>query len=209
MVVELTSHRRKKARVIGCQTYEQFLEWAGEDTLAEWVNGRVVWREPESAAHQDLLGFLACILDWFVEDHHSGEVMMRGYPMKLPQSGREPDIMFIAQENLSRMTHRYLDGPADIAVEIISPESALRDRGAKYGEYEAGGVREHWVFDIEAKRADFFVLGGDGRYERAHPAADGVYHSAVLPEFWLNVNWLWEQPLPPLRSVVQAWKTQM
>ena len=111
-------------------------------------------------------------------------------------------------EHLPWLQRNYLDGPADIAVEVISPESALRDRGAKYGEYEAGGVREYWVFDIELRRADFFVLGDDGRYERAHPDADGVYRSAVLSAFWLNVNWLWEQPLPTLRRVRGEWETK-
>ncbi len=206
MVVELKIRKGRRTPPTKRLTYEQFLEWADEDTLAEWVDGRIEKREPESVVHQDLLGFVLRVLASFVEDHNAGEVMMRGYQMKLPHSGREPDVLFIAQKNLPRMTHRYLDAPADIVIEIASPESVLRDRGAKYGEYEAGGVREYWVFDPESEQADFFVLGGDGRYERAHPDADGVYHSAVIPEFWLDVNWLWRQPLPTLRQVLREWE---
>jgi Uma2 family endonuclease len=33
-------------------TYEAFLEWANEDTNAEWVNGEIVWMSPESDPHQ-------------------------------------------------------------------------------------------------------------------------------------------------------------
>ncbi len=36
-------------------TYEEFLVWADEDTLAEWVDGEVVARSPESDRHQDLV----------------------------------------------------------------------------------------------------------------------------------------------------------
>jgi hypothetical protein len=26
---------------------------------------------------------------------------------------------------------------------------------------------------------------------------DGIYHSTVIPDFWINVNWLWQENLPP------------
>ena len=35
-------------------TYEEFLAWAGEDTLAEWVDGEVVMYSPASERHQHL-----------------------------------------------------------------------------------------------------------------------------------------------------------
>src|SRR3954463_291247 len=35
-------------------TYDEFLAWADEDTLAEWVDGRVVMTTPTSAQHQYL-----------------------------------------------------------------------------------------------------------------------------------------------------------
>lgn len=99
-----------------------------------------------------------------------------------------------------------MDGPADLVIEIVSPESVLRDRGEKYAEYEAGGVREYWIIDAEAKRADFFVLDSEGRYQRATPDADGKYGSAVLPGFWIKIGWLWQTPLPPVRQVLREWE---
>ena len=38
-------------------TYEEFLAWADEDTLAEWVDGEVVMTSPASNRHQDLTAF--------------------------------------------------------------------------------------------------------------------------------------------------------
>ena len=209
MVIELKIRKGERLPPTKRLTYEQFLDWTDEDTYAEWVDGNVELMRPASVPHQDLAVFLTRLFAQYVEDHGTGKTLPAPFQMKLAnvRRGREPDVLFITDEHLPRLQRNYLDGPADIAVEIISPESALRDRGAKYGEYEAGGVREYWVFDTEARRADFFVLGGDGRYERAHPKAGGVYHSAVLPDFWLNVNWLWAQPLPTLRRVLQEWET--
>ncbi len=183
-------------------TFETFLAVADEGDYAEWVDSAVVFKGTESAAHQDLLGFLMCLLKWHTEDHDAGEVLTNPFLMKLPQSARAPDLLFIAQVNLTRLKKYHLGGPADLAIEIVSPESVLRDRGAKY---EAGGVREYWIVDAEARRADFFVLDGEGRYQRASPDEGGKYESVALPGFWVNVDWLWQSPLPSVRSVLKEW----
>jgi hypothetical protein len=38
------------------------------------------------------------------------------------------------------------------------------------------------------------------------PGPDGLYRSKVLEGFWLKVDWLWQEPLPTLLSVVKEWK---
>ena len=189
-------------------TYEQFLDWADEDTYAEWVDGKVERMSPASVVHQDISDFLSAILRVSVEDLDAGKVLTAPFQMKLEalRRGREPDLLFVAKERLSLLKGSFLDGPADLAVEIISPESALRDRGAKYAEYEAGGVREYWIIDADAQRADFFVLDADGRYQRAREDANGRYESAALPGFWMDLNWLWQTPLPTVRQVLRAWE---
>ena len=187
-------------------TYEEFLNWADEDTYAEWVDGEVELMSPASAEHQDISVFLTRLLAEFAEVHDAGKVLTAPFQMKLPvRRGREPDLLFILKQNLPNLKRTFLDGPADLAVEIVSPESVLRDRGAKYAEYEAGGVREYWIIDPDARRADFFVLDGEGRYQRAQPDAEGRYDSAVLSGFWISVAWLWQSPLPPVRQVLEAW----
>jgi Uma2 family endonuclease len=189
-------------------TYEEFLEWADEDTCAEWVGGEVELMSPASVPHQDLSLFLARVLAEYTETHQSGKVLAAPFQMRLGdvQRGREPDILFIADNHLDRLRRNYLEGAADLVVEIVSPESVLRDRGTKYGEYEVGGVREYWVLDPETSRADFFVLDDMGRYQRSQPDAAGLYYSAVIPGFWLNVEWLWQEPLPTLRQVLTEWE---
>ncbi len=190
-------------------TYEEFLDWADEDTYAEWVDGEIELMSPASVEHQNISGFLAALLRLYAEDFDAGQVLTAPFQMKLPPSirrGREPDLLFVLTQNTSRLERNYLNGPADLAVEIVSPESMLRDRGAKYAEYEAGGVREYWIIDNLSQRADFFVLDGEGRYQRATPDTDGRYTSAVLPGFWISVGWLWQTPLPPVRQVLKEWE---
>ena len=161
--------------------------------------------------HQDVADFLSAILRIYTEDHDAGRVLSAPFQMRLSnvRRGREPDLLLVLKENVSRLQHSHLDGPADIAIEIVSPESILRDRGAKYAEYEAGGVREYWIIDADARRADFFVLDGEGRYQRASQDDGGKYVSAVLSGFWVNLDWLWQSLLPSVRSVLMAWEVSV
>src|SRR5579885_2852003 len=101
-------------------SYDEFLDWADEDTLAEWVNGRVVMTSPASARHQYLVIFLSTVLSTYVGMHDLGTILTRPFQMKLARSGREPDVLFVAKEHLARLQRTLLQGPADLVIEIIS-----------------------------------------------------------------------------------------
>jgi Uma2 family endonuclease len=118
------------------------------------------------------------------------------------ERGREPDLLFIAQAHMARLKDIYVDGPPDLIVEIISPESAARDRGEKLYEYEAGGVPEYWLIDPLRKRAEFYRPGELGLYEPIFSGREGVFHSEAVPGFWLRVEWLWQEPLPKMDDVL-------
>ena len=199
---------QEKAAPPGKMTYEEFLAWADEDTWAEWVNGEVIIMSPASLRHQQLATFLATSINFFVDAHRLGVVLTPPFQMKTGSDlpGREPDIIFVAREHLDRFRDTYLDGPADLVVEIISRDSRARDRGDKFYEYEQGGVREYWLLDYLRRQAEFYQLGRDGIYRPVPIGADGIYHSAVLEGLWLRVEWLWQEPLPPLMNVLREWR---
>jgi Uma2 family endonuclease len=185
-------------------TYEEFLAWADEDTLAEWVDGEVVMYSPASRRHQEISLFLGQVIGLHVEHSGAGRILVSPFQMKLARSGREPDLLFVAQEHLERLKETHLDGPADLVVEIVSPESVGRDRGVKFYEYEQAGIPEYWLIDPRTKRAEFYQLTVANQYRLVLPDAEGVYHSAVLPNFWLQVEWLWQEPLPsPIRTLAE------
>ena len=188
-------------------TYEEFLAWADEDCHAEWVDGEVIFMSPASMRHQLIANFIAAIFQLYVEAYGLGVVLTGPYQMKVgPRlSGREPDVMFVSNKNLSRLKEMFLDGPADLVVEVISPESRARDRGDKFYEYEQGGVREYWLIDPVRKQAEFYQLGKDKLFHSIIVGEDGVYQSRVLKGLSLQVTWLWREPLPPLMSVLKTW----
>ena len=194
----------RRAPPQGRVSFEEFLEWLDEDTLAEWVDGEIIMMSPASDQHQDLLEFLITILRFFNEANQLGGVRVAPFVMRtnVRPSGREPDLLFVTRERTQIVQPTFLDGPADLIVEIISPESVGHDRGEKFVEYEAAGVREYWLIDPLREQAEFYRLGADGRY-RLGPVEDGVYRSQVLPSIWLRVAWLWQRPLPQVLQVLK------
>lgn len=187
-------------------TYAQFLEMDG-GPHTEWVDGKVVAMAPVSNDHTDLGVFLLTALQCWVAARDAGQIKYEPFQMKtgpkLP--GRSPDIFFVEKKNLSRVKKTYLQGPADLVIEIVSPGSRTVDRGEKYFEYEQGGVREYWLIDPLRKQAEFYLLGRDGIYQLA-PIEDDIFRSGVLQGLWLKVGWLWSRPLPSVLAVQRKWK---
>ena len=119
--------------------------------------------------------------------------------------GREPDILFVSNARLSQLQGTYLSGPADLVIEIVSPESQKRDRVDKFGEYEQGGVGEYWLIDPTRPQAEFYRRGQDGRFHIADPDASGRYTCPTLPGVWVQVNWFWQNPPPDVLGVLKEW----
>lgn len=185
-------------------SFEGFLAWADEDTHAEWVDGEIVLMSPSSLEHNALIDFINDLVKTYVRVHQLGRVFFAEILMRLPTrpSGRVPDVLFVATAHADRLHETFLDGPADLVVEIVSPDSTGRDRVEKLAEYEAAGVPEYWLVDAIHKEATFYQRGADGRYHPGPIDPDGFYHSLVLPGFRLRVAWLWQRPLPTLAEVL-------
>jgi Uma2 family endonuclease len=185
-------------------SFEEFLDWCEEDTRAEWINGRVLILSPDNLPHNEIEVFLSQTLGIYVKEKKLGHVYVGMVLMKLQatSSARIPDLMFVSNARADQLRHTYVDGAADLAVEIISPESVDRDRSDKFSEYQIAGVREYWIIDPINKNAEFFELGADRRYYPV-PLCDGAFRSTVVPGFWLKPSWLWEDPLPQTTDVLK------
>jgi len=180
-------------------TYEEWLAWAPETRQSEWVDGEAIEFMPPTIRHQRVVGFLFTLLRLFVSLRRLGEVLNSPIEVRLsPRSSREPDILFVAQERLDRVGRLRIDGAPDLVVEVVSDDSARRDRVTKRDEYAQVGVREYWIVDCRPgkEREEFLVLDEAGRYKEAPLDAAGRFHSVAVPGFWLDPAWLRADPLP-------------
>ena len=185
-------------------TFEEFLD--SPYGRAEWVDGEVFELSPENLDYQGVAGLLHPVLKTFVEHHDLGHIFLNYLMRTGPQMpARAPDIMFVANANAHRIRRNYVEGPADLAVEIVSPDSATRDRKVKRREYEEGGVREYWLIDPLDGRAHFLSLE-NGQYRPLPVDADGAVRSRVLPGVWLKPEWLLVEPRPRITEILRAWR---
>jgi Uma2 family endonuclease len=177
---------------------DYLVEYDGQ--RAEWLMGSVEVYMANNIQHQLILLFLAKLLGLYLDTRRRGLLLLAGVPMYLGEDkpARQPDLMVVMNENRGRLRETYLDGPADIAVEIVSPESVQRDYGEKFHEYEAAGVREYWLIDPERRIVDVYSLGEDKRYHRQNPSPNSRIVSPLLAPFALDPQWFWAADLNEL-----------
>jgi Uma2 family endonuclease len=178
-------------------TIEEFLAWEDEDVWAEWVDGKVIRMAPVSSRHQNVVSFLLTLLTLYIEEHDLGWLTTAPFSMHLAirNQVREPDLLFVSRDRMDRIRDLYLDGAADVVVEVVSPDSRRRDRVEKVADYEASGVREYWLIDPRLRQMELRRLGENGRYRLIEPEG-GIFTSEAIPGFRLRVDWLWREPLP-------------
>lgn len=63
-----------------------------------------------------------------------GRILLDGVPMFIgnEQPAREPDLMVVLTAHEDCIKQTYLEGVADIVVEVVSQESVARDCGEKF-----------------------------------------------------------------------------
>jgi Uma2 family endonuclease len=178
-------------------TEDEFVASFGEDIKAEWIDGEVIVMSPASTRHVDLVGFLNSILRMFVVKHNLGAVYGPELQIRFEalRRRRVPDLLFVAKERLDIVKANHVEGPPDLVVEVVSPDSLARDWREKYLEYETAGVAEYWVIDPMSERMEVYSLAEHKKYELVQEEND-IIHSTVLAGFFLKPTWLWPSPLP-------------
>lgn len=110
----------------------------------------------------------------------------------------------ILKTNPGNLTDTAMIGPANICVEIVSPESVARDYGEKLAEYEKAGVKEYWLIDGRHEAALFYRLDEEGTCRLIVPGAEGAYQTPSLPGLQLHVPTLWQKQLPDLFEIGES-----
>jgi len=197
----------------GRMTEEEFVAWCNEDTRAEWADGEVIMMSPQNTEHAGLGGWLVSLLSIFVEQRDLGRVLYE-VQVRLPEQRRRrtPDLIFIAKGREDSIHRNHVEGPPDLIVEIVSPDSEARDWREKYLEYQAGGVREYWVIDPMSEHMEAYLLGGEpgreaaqsvpAQYQRIHEE-QGVIRSGVLADLRLHTAWLWPATRPKVLDALR------
>ena len=171
---------------------ERFYEEIDADQKAEFINGEVIVHSPVRRRHTDIHRRLLRLLDLHVQLHDLGFLGFEKTLIALTRNDYEPDICLFEKEKSDAFPPDQAKFPApDFIVEILSPGTAFKDRGVKFEDYAAHGVREYWIVDPDAETVEQYALE-DGAYALRIKAADGPLESAVVSGFEIPVRALFD-----------------
>jgi Uma2 family endonuclease len=208
MAYSITKTRKKQIRKTAAHgelvTFDQFYEMADENVKADLLDGQIIRDSPAIPKHGRTATWSSRLIGDYAEMFDLGEVLGATTTVKLTKyQGPEPDVFFIHKNRRGIIVdEKYVDGPPDLCVEVISKTSRKRDRGRKLVLYADQGVKEYWIIDPLHDTAEFYE-NQDGEWKEIQPDEQGRLHSKVLPGFWLKAEWLTTFPLPPVLKTLQ------
>ncbi len=170
------------------QTAEDFERDAPENQFCEYFAGTIYMPSPVSDRHQELTRFFLVLLDLFCGERCPGQVLMGPAVLRLGEEYKpEPDVFV-------RRAEPGGEPKAVLVLEVLSPSNRGYDLDFKSAFYRNAGIPEVWYVDDRDKV--FFVdRRADDGYRRER-LTGGRIVSTSLPGFWIDMDWLWSDPLP-------------
>jgi Uma2 family endonuclease len=160
----------------------QFLQM-GEDppgVRLELVNGKVAVSPSAIPEHSYVVLTLAWILNGHIIPNGLGELHHDVDTIIDPFNVRRPDMLFYSKSRAQLIGKRAMEGPPDLAIEVLSPSSIEVDREDKFEQYRDAGVMHYWIIDPAEKTIEAWTLK-DGSYVEA--GRSGASDVARLPPF--------------------------
>lgn len=146
-------------------TAEQFLR-LGEDppgVRLELVEGEIAVSPSPTPRHSYAEIQLIVLLGDHVSANRLGELHRDVDTILDHFTVRRPDILYFSKGRTHFIGEKAMQGPPDLAVEIISPTSVEIDRTDKFAQYRDAGVAFYWIVDPIARTLEAWRLE-NGQY---------------------------------------------
>lgn len=160
-----------------------------ESPRCELIFGRLYVSPSPTIVHQVSITAFWEVLEAFARERGGLAIVAPIDVVLADHSVVQPDLVYVGPERRDRASTR-VNGAPDLAVEILSPGTARRDRGVKLKLFADHGVREYWIVDPDARQVEFLVARR-GRFVVALPEGD-VYRSEAIDGLSLDLRAVWE-----------------
>ncbi len=159
--------------VIVPYTYEDYATLPSDGRRWELIEGDFEVNPAPSPRHQTVSRRLQFELMKVLEE--SGIALVFNAPLDLILSDNDvvqPDLAILSSGRAHLVTERGIEGPPEIVVEIVSPNSRLLDRRVKKALYARFAVAEYWLVDPIGGHIELHRLGKaeytlEQRFDRA------------------------------------------
>jgi Uma2 family endonuclease len=127
------------------------------------VIDNVIYMSPAPTfEYQDIVLEIGMQLRQFINKEKLGKCVASPVDVFLDERNAfQPDILFIATENLGIVKDGKVLGAPDIVVEVLSKGTRQHDGGKKKLAYERNGVKEYFLVEQKTKEVTAFYLGKD------------------------------------------------
>ena len=167
---------------------QKFYEMLDDNSNMEFINGEIIMHSPIKLCHSEASDSLYQLLKFYVDLSGLGEVRHEKLMISLTRNDYEPDISFFSAEKYKEFSREQMKFPApDFIVEVTSPSTEKYDRGVKFEDYAAHGVKEYWIIDPEEKTIEQYLLK-DRKYFLNVKVQKGIIESRVIKGFKISVE---------------------
>jgi Uma2 family endonuclease len=183
-------------------TEEMFDEWVDEDTKAELLDGVMIVHSPATLKHDDIGGFVRTLMRCYAEALDAGHVLGPDTLVHLATCRKfAPDGLFVKKGRMPKPRPKVFEGSPDSILEVLSPSTRDDDLDDKRPAYREAGVREIWYADPENEQV--IVDRALGLRYAEKIVRRGKLRSTVLRGFWIDVHWLWSDPMPAVMDCLR------
>ena len=171
---------------------ERYFKEAPRERKCEFVHGEVIIMGPMGRKHSFVVNFLSTLLSVFVDNKGLGAVALTPTIRLLPGVNREPDICFYPKEMLPLSSDLPINEIPPFLAEVSFATRSI-DLFEKAEDYAKAGVQEYWVVDLDQE--ELVVHLGQG-FSHKESFRQGRVDSQVIHGFWIQAEWLFQEPLP-------------
>lgn len=130
-----------------------------EGTLCQLINNNLVMSPSPLDIHQVVLMDIFYEFQHFVKKTRVGVLRIAPYDVHFSERNiLQPDVIFIANNNLSKIDKDGLKGAPDIVIEILSPSTSNYDMDDKKLIYQQYAVKEYFIVEPNSKNVFTFLL---------------------------------------------------
>lgn len=138
------------------------IEALPEGTMAELLDGVIIYNTAPTIAHQEIVSFLHATI-WNYIKSNNGKCKVYPAPFDVQLSADDiynlvqPDVTVVCDRDKLSNGKRCIGAP-DWVIEVVSPSTENRDYISKLAKYNAAGVREYWIIDPKHDRIVVYNL---------------------------------------------------
>ena len=175
------------------QRRDRFYLDMSPDQKIEFIDGEVVLHSPARNRHLDVTGNVFQLLRTYVVIHRLGQVKSEKCLCVFPRNDYEPDVVFFGPDKSASLSPDTMKFPVpDMAIEVLSQSTKVRDRGVKFEDFASNCVAEYWIVDADTRIVEQYLLE-NGEYTLALKSGSGMLKSRVVKGLAIPIEAIFDE----------------